>query len=104
MSKLPIKNKVEDLLNLDSLSEKRRKQVLTTAVKLIDLRSLNRILKDLTQDQRDQLSNLINNKSPERVRNFIKQKGFNLEQIVEEETKKAEKKFEQNLEYYNKKQ
>lgn len=100
---LPIKEvDIEKMLQLEKVEdEKTRENILHTAVKLIDLKTLNKVLEDLDKDERQELADIMEEQEPQKVIDYIEGKGMNFTSIVKEQTKTVRKKISEVKDSYN---
>ena len=76
-----------ELLGLDSLSGEVQDQLLTMAVRVIEARTLNRILDQLGDDgaDADQFSSVLESGDADAVKRFLDEKDIDLVSILQEE-------------------
>lgn len=93
---------IEEELQLDKVEdEKLRKNIKQTGLKLIDLKSLNRVLENLDKDEKQELADVMEEQDNEKLIDYIKEKGMDFTSIVKEETKNVRKKIAEVKEDYN---
>lgn len=86
LSKEHLKEKnIIEVLGLESLPLETQEKIVSTAVEVVDMRCLDRILGKLDDQEKESLIELLEKKNEENVSDFFRQKNINIPEIIEEE-------------------
>lgn len=77
-----------NLLNIENLPLSDKKFLIDEAIEIVNSRTLNRLLENLSAEDRNILSEALENEDVEKVSEVIEKNNIDIIEIIEEESKK----------------
>jgi len=89
MSKIPLTHvNIIKLLGIESLPIDQRQEIVMSAVELVETRAMNKALKTLGNDKKEEFSKILETQDSEALEKFFQENNINYMAIIEEEVGK----------------
>lgn len=92
MPKLPLTNaNIIHLLGIESLSLDERKEIVESALELVETRTQNRVMEMLNESQRKELTEFLEKEDLDAIHDLLEKNKINLLSLTEEEVEKVKR-------------
>lgn len=92
MPKLPLTNaNIIHLLEIESLPLDERKEIIESALELVETRTINRVMEILNEPQRKELTELLEKEDLNAIHDLLEKNKINLLSLTEEEVEKVKR-------------